>query len=116
MLPSFDEQVSGVNRGLIAAFSIPVIFHYPDRDAIIEGIYNHPSANGSPTGGGHIADYSASLEVLSHHAVGVAKGFRLTIQGRAYSVIKPPEHEGSGLCKIYVSRVNESESEPDIRY
>jgi hypothetical protein len=116
MLPSFDEQVSGVNRGLIAAFSIPVIFHYADRDAIIDGIYDNPSANGSPIGGGHIADYSESVEVGSNHSVGVAKGFRLTIQGRAYLVIKPPQHDGSGLCKIYVSRVNESESEPNIRY
>lgn len=115
-MSTWDFGVTDMDVALMAEFSIPIILHLPTGDVETKGVFDDPFSLSQVGSGGRISDSSPELSLCDEDALGIEARQLVTINGRQWLVVNPPEPDGTGITKLILGHYNGNQTKPTIRY
>ncbi|MCR9549012.1 head-tail joining protein [Vibrio antiquarius] len=116
-MSNWAQGVAEMDSALMAEFSIPVIIHFSTGDRPVQGIFDNPASLSTVSGGGYIADSEPELYLQDKDANGINHRHLVTVAGKQWLVVRPPEPDGTGMTKLTLGHYNgQQSSKPSIRY
>ncbi|WP_415720612.1 head-tail joining protein [Photobacterium ganghwense] len=111
------RRVNRMNSKLANGFGQPVVLHLVSGDRQVSGIFDNPTSLSLISGGGYVADSDPELFLQDADAVGIHSRDAVTVGGKVWLVVKPPEPDGTGMTKLILGHHNgQQSSESAIRY
>jgi hypothetical protein len=107
---NWAQGVAEMDAALMAEFSIPVTIHLNAGDRQAKGIFDNPASLSKVSGGGFVADSEPELYLQDKDAQGINARHIITIAGKKWMVISPPEPDGTGMTKLTLGHHNGSQS------
>ncbi|EJG1697261.1 hypothetical protein CDB74_RS17600 [Vibrio parahaemolyticus] len=105
-MSNWAQGVAEMDVALMEEFSIPVTIHSNSGDRQVEGIFDNPASLSKVSGGGFVADSEPELHLQDKDAQGISTRDVVTIAGKQWIVISPPEPDGTGMTKLTLGHHN----------
>ncbi|WP_153448737.1 head-tail joining protein [Vibrio algicola] len=113
---TWNLGVTDMDVALMAEFSIPIILHLPMGDVETKGVFDDPFSLSQVGSGGRISDSAPELSLRDEDALGIEARQLVTISGKQWLVVTPPEPDGTGITKLILGNYSGEQSKPVIRY
>ncbi|EPJ0793282.1 TPA: hypothetical protein I7181_18210 [Vibrio vulnificus] len=107
---NWSDAVAEMDAALMAEFSIPVIIHSSTGDRQVNGIFDNPASLSKVSGGGFVSDTEPELHLQDKDAKGLKTRDIITIAGKQWMVVNPPEPDGTGMTKLTLGHHNGQQS------
>lgn len=115
-MASWEEKMRRVNARLVKRFSYDVVLHLPDGDKPVIGVFDNPFNLSEVGSGGLIADSNPELYLKDEDAVGLGMRSLVTVVGKQWAIVSPPQPDSTGLTKLILGNYNGNQTKPTIRY
>lgn len=116
-MSNWAQGVAEMDAALMAEFSIPVTIHLETGDRQASGIFDNPASLSKISGGGFVADSEPELHLQDKDAQGIKTRHVVTISGKQWMVLSPPEPDGTGMTKLTLGHHDgQQTSKPSIQY
>ncbi|MDW2310625.1 head-tail joining protein [Vibrio sp. 1075] len=113
----WEDAVADMDSALMAEFSVLVTIHFESGDVAVNGVFDNPASLSKVSGGGFVADSEPELHLQDKDAQGIKTRHVVTIAGKQWMVLNPPEPDGTGMTKLTLGHHNGQESsKPSIQY
>lgn len=112
----WEDKMRRVNARLVKRFSYDVILHLPSGDKSVIGVFDNPFSLSELGNGGRIADSSPGLYLKDEDAIGLELRSLVTVVGKQWLIVSPPEPDSTGLTKLILGNYSGEQSKPVIRY
>lgn len=100
-----------------AEFAEDVVIHHSNGDLVCSGVFEYAVERRDLPSGGHVVGWKAELYISNLDAVGVEMRHTVTVRGKVWRVVLPPEAEGVETTKLLLGADDGQQSgSPDIRY
>ncbi|WP_105901427.1 head-tail joining protein [Vibrio gangliei] len=112
----WEDKMRRVNARLVKRFSYDVILHLASGDKSVIGVFDNPFSLSELGDGGRIADSSPELYLKDEDAVGLELRSLVTVVGKQWAIVSPPQPDSTGLTKLILGNYNGEQSKPIIQY
>lgn len=114
MMSSWFSGIEDMDLSLFNEFSESIKL---SNDTEVFGIFDNESERSRLASGGFSENTLPILYLLDADALTVESRHQLTIRNTRFSVVYPPEPDGTGLTKLILSKYDgKQQSVTDIRY
>lgn len=106
----WEDAVTDMDSALMAEFSVSVTLHLEAGDSEVRGIFDNPASLSNVSGGGFITDSEPEIYLNDQDAIGINHRDQITVSGKRWMVIRPPESDGTGMTKLTLGNKNGQQS------